>query len=124
MPKVLDAGRVALGQRLLDRRVAPDANERLVLGPTRPGHVQRLAVTARAAPPRQLRRVRVRFHDSGRLPLRELGEALRGGLGTAEVRDPTTSAGEAGSALVLERPPDPLANSLLGVHGPTIRHRI
>src|SRR4051794_38136256 len=120
MSKVLDVGGLAFGQRLLDRRIAVDTNERPVLGQARHRHVQRLAVMPRAAPHRQLWCVRVGFDHRGRVPLAQLGEALRRGLGAAEVRDPPASAGETGSALVLERPPDPLTNPLLGLHGPTI----
>jgi hypothetical protein len=69
VPELLDARRRALGQRLLDRRIARDANKRLVFGQPRHGHVQSLAVAARAAPHRQLRRVGVGLHDSGCLPL-------------------------------------------------------
>src|SRR3954451_1920127 len=116
--EVLDARGRAFGQRLIYRRIARDANERFVPGQTRHGHVQRLAVATGATPHRQLWRVGIGFHDSRRLPLRQLGEALCGGLGPTEVRDPSTSTGKARGALAFERPPDTLADLLLGVHGP------
>jgi hypothetical protein len=104
------------GQGTLDRGVTADSHEWLLFSQTGNGHVEGLAVFARAAADRQLRRVRVGLDDAGGLPLGPLGEAGGRLLGSDEVGDSSTGPREPRGTLALQQGPGALANLLLAVH--------